>query len=126
MNNNFDYPKASQLLINIANIETVNGNYNRAKEMAKLALEKSMERRELQHLQNSYAALYTLAKAQNNYEDAIKCDNLRDEYKDAVLNESTIKAIAEYETKYELAVKEQEIIQERNDKLEAINKQKNS
>lgn len=124
MNNNFDYPKASQLLINIANIETVNGNYNRAKEMAKLALEKSLERRELQHIQNSYAALYTLAKAQNNYEDAIKYDNLRDEYKDSVLNESTIKAIAEYETKYELAVKEQEIIQERNDKLEAINKQK--
>ncbi len=126
IDNNFDYPKVAQLLINIANIETLNQNYDRAKKMANLALEKSLKRRELQHIQNSYASLYSLAKAQKNYEDALKYDNLRDEYRDSVLNESSLDAIAEYEAKYQLALKEQLIAKERNDKLQAINKQKSA
>ncbi len=123
---NFDYPKIAQLLINIANLETENKNYDRAKKMADLALEKSLERRELQHIQNSYAALSALSMAQKDYEQALIYDNLRDEYKDSVLNESTINAITQYEAKYQSALKDQKIIEERNQKLEALNNQKNA
>jgi len=101
--------------MNLAEAYYTIGRFDEAKDslMSTLKVYKNLNSK--YNIVSNYDYLYQLESKRKNYADAIEYLQLKNTYRDSILNENTLNKINELQTKYETAEKEQEIAAQKLD-----------
>ncbi|MFZ6010340.1 MAG: tetratricopeptide repeat protein [Bacteroidota bacterium] len=113
--------RISIVLMGMGDVNVLMGNYDKAEPFLQEAFALAKELKSKKRMKETYRKLAVLEDKRKNYKAALEYLELEYKYQDSIFTEDKSKQIAEMETRYETAKKEQAIqILERDKKIEAL------